>query len=126
MVGWLVVLGLAALLDSISVYIGPSPREREKEERTGRREKNMSKQPQPGPTASAVGPCPTMIQISRAPRHCKFTQHHRTTRPTPLIISDDFFSVKQAVQQTNEQLKDLQEECLSLQGQLLLKVIQIF
>ena len=32
-VGWLVVLGLAALLDSISVYIRPSPREREKEER---------------------------------------------------------------------------------------------
>ena len=30
--GWLVVLGLMALSDSISVYIGPSPREREKEE----------------------------------------------------------------------------------------------
>ena len=27
---WLVVLGLTALWDSISVYIGPSPREREK------------------------------------------------------------------------------------------------
>ena len=32
-VGWLVVLGLTALLDSISVYIGPSPKEREKEEK---------------------------------------------------------------------------------------------
>ena len=32
LVGWLVVLGLTALLDSISVYIGPSPKEREKEE----------------------------------------------------------------------------------------------
>ena len=32
-VGWLVVLGLTALLDSISVYIGPSPKERETEER---------------------------------------------------------------------------------------------
>ena len=31
MVGWLVVLGLTALCDSISVYIGPSHREREKE-----------------------------------------------------------------------------------------------
>ena len=30
---WLVVLGLTALGDSISVYIGPSPREREKEMR---------------------------------------------------------------------------------------------
>ena len=37
-VGWLVVLGLTALLDSISVYIGPSLREREKEKRNDRRE----------------------------------------------------------------------------------------
>ena len=36
LVGWLVVLGLTALLDSISVYIGPSPKEREKEERKDR------------------------------------------------------------------------------------------
>ena len=36
MVGWLVVLGLTALWDSISVYIGPSPKEREKEERKDR------------------------------------------------------------------------------------------
>ena len=33
--GWLVVLGLTALRDSISVYIGPSPIEWEKEERKG-------------------------------------------------------------------------------------------
>ena len=33
---WLVVLGLTALGDSISVYIGPSPKEREKEERKNR------------------------------------------------------------------------------------------
>ena len=32
-VGWLVVLGLTALSDNISVYIGPSPKEREKEEK---------------------------------------------------------------------------------------------
>ena len=30
--GWLVVLGLTALRDSVSVYIGLSPREGEKEE----------------------------------------------------------------------------------------------
>ena len=41
----------------------------------------MSKQPPPAPTTSTVGPCPTIIQISRTPRHWKFTQHHRTTRP---------------------------------------------
>ena len=35
---WLVVLGLMALSDSISVCIGPSPREREKEERKDRGE----------------------------------------------------------------------------------------
>ena len=33
---WLVVLGLTALLDNISVYIGPSPREGEKEKRSDR------------------------------------------------------------------------------------------
>ena len=36
--GWLVVLGLTALSDSISVYIGPSPKEREKEKRKDRGE----------------------------------------------------------------------------------------
>ena len=35
LVGWL-VLGLTALSDSISVYIGPSPKEREREERKDR------------------------------------------------------------------------------------------
>ena len=43
----------------------------------------MSRQPPPASIASAVGPCPTIIQISRTPRHWKFTQHHRTTRPPP-------------------------------------------
>ena len=43
----------------------------------------MSKQPPPAPTARAVGPCPTLIQTSRTPRHWKFTQDHRTTRPPP-------------------------------------------
>ena len=36
-------------------------------------------------TVIAVGPCPTIIQISRTPRHWKFTQHHRTTRPSPNV-----------------------------------------
>ena len=43
----------------------------------------MSKQPPPAPTARTVGPCPTLIQTSRTPRHWKFTQDHRTTRPPP-------------------------------------------
>ena len=45
--GWLVVLGLTALWDSISVYIGPSPKEREKEERNDRGEKNVQTTPHP-------------------------------------------------------------------------------
>ena len=36
--GWLVVLGLTALSDSSSVYIGQSPKEREKEKRKDRGE----------------------------------------------------------------------------------------
>ena len=35
----------------------------------------MSKQPPPA--ASAVGPCPTKIQVSRTPRHWKFTQNNQ-------------------------------------------------
>ena len=77
---WLVVLGLTALIDSILVYIGPSPREREKEERNDRREKTVQTTP-PESTARAAGPCPILIQTSRTPWHWKFIQHHSTTRP---------------------------------------------
>ena len=48
--------------------------------RNDRREKNVQTT-SPAPTASAIGPCPTIIQISRTPRHWKFTQHQRSTRP---------------------------------------------
>ena len=47
LVGWLVVLGLTALSDNVSVYIGPSPREREKEKRNDRREKKSPNNPDP-------------------------------------------------------------------------------
>ena len=66
-VGWLVVLGLTTLWDSISVYIGPSPKEREKEERKGKMRVKTPKQPPPAPTTSAVGPCSTVIQIVGRP-----------------------------------------------------------
>ena len=46
----------------------------------------MSKHPPPAPTASAIDPCPTIIQICRTPRHWKFTQHLRSTRPSPLSL----------------------------------------
>ena len=48
----------------------------------------MSKQPPLAPTASTIGPCPTVIQISRTPRHRKFTQHLGTTRP-PLYTNGE-------------------------------------
>ena len=48
-VGWLVVLGLTALWDSISVYIGPSPRERRKKKRNDKWEKKISVQTTPNP-----------------------------------------------------------------------------
>ena len=63
-----------------SLYRAVFQREGERGEKGKRREK-MPNQPQSAPTASAIGPCPTLIQISRTPRHWKTTQHHRTTRP---------------------------------------------
>ena len=53
-VGSLVGLALLALLDSISVFIGPSPREGE----------TRRQQSPPASTATRIGPCPTIIQIS--------------------------------------------------------------
>ena len=44
------------------------------------------------PTGSAVGPCPTLIQISRTPRHWKFTQHRRTTQPPPEWLKQKYNS----------------------------------
>ena len=80
LVGWLVVLGLTALSDSISVYIGPSPKKREKEE---------SKKVQTTPTSTYCKrnkPLPYYHPNCRTPRHWKFTQDRRTTRPTTPIL----------------------------------------
>ena len=66
MIDWFVVFGLTALLDSTSVFIGPFLREREREKMIVD-ERKMSKQPRSAHTASAVGPCPSLIQISRTP-----------------------------------------------------------
>ena len=57
-----------------------------------RREKNV--RPAPAPTASTLGPCPTLIQISRTPRHWKFTQHLRATRPPQVIITTYNIGIK--------------------------------
>ena len=80
---WLVgCFGLnGPLRQYFSLYRAASQREGERREMIDER-KNIQTPP-PEPTVSAVGPCPTIIQISRTPQHWKFTQHHRTTRTTP-------------------------------------------
>ena len=76
----LFVCGLAALEDSISVYIGPSTREREKMRERIVEIKNV-KTTTPAPTASAIGPCPTIIQIVGRPGTEIYPgpSHHPTT-----------------------------------------------
>ena len=59
MVGWLGFSG--PFRQYFSLYQAVSQREGEKGEK-GQRRVKMSKQPPPAPTASAIGPCPTIIQ----------------------------------------------------------------
>ena len=80
--GWLVVLGLTALWDSNSVYIGPSPRKREKEKRSDTWEKKCPNNPHPH-LPKRNRPLPYYNPVSRTPRHWKFAQHLHTTRPPP-------------------------------------------
>ena len=69
LVGWFVVFGLnGPLRQYFSLYRAASEREREKEMIDER--KNVK---QPPPTASAIGPCPTVMQTSRTSRHWKLT-----------------------------------------------------
>ena len=77
-----------------SLYRAVSQREGERKEKRQMREK-MSKQPPPAPTASAIGPCPTIIQTSRTPPHWKFTQHLRSTRPPPYNFRENAIKLKQ-------------------------------
>ena len=60
---------------------GRLPKRGRKKGETIDKRKKCPKKPPPAPTASAIGPRPTIIQISSTPWHWKFTQHHRTTRP---------------------------------------------
>ena len=73
---WLVVLGLTTLSDSISVFIGPSPRERERERRELIDERKNVQTTPLAPTASTLSPCLTVIQTSRPPRHWKTAQNN--------------------------------------------------
>ena len=64
---WLVVLSLTAFGDSISVYIGPSPKEKDKKKRKDRREKKYPNNPPPASTESTWGLAGPRSAISRAP-----------------------------------------------------------
>ena len=83
--GWLVgCFGFKGLFETVFQSMSGRLPERGRKRREKIEEsKNVQTTP-PAPTASTVGPCPTKIQISRTPRHRKFTQHHRTTRPPQL------------------------------------------
>ena len=89
LVGWLVVLGLTTLWDSISVYIGPPPKERGRKRRERIDESKNPPPPKkkknpPAPTVSAVGPCPTVIQIVWRPGTGSLPS---TIAPPPLLWS---------------------------------------
>ena len=60
---------------------GRLPEGEKEKKKKNRREKNVQTTPTRTYTASAIDPCPTIIQTSRTPQHRKFTQHLRTTRP---------------------------------------------
>ena len=62
---WLVICSFETVFPSVSDRLP----KREKEKKKDRREKKMSKQPSLAPTAGAISPFPTIIQISRTPRH---------------------------------------------------------
>ena len=85
---YMALVGCSGFNDPLRQYFSPhravSQREGERKEKRYMREK-MSKQPPFAPIASAIGPFPTIIQISKTPRHGKLTQHLRTTRPPPII-----------------------------------------
>ena len=57
-----------------SLYRAVSQREGEREEK-GKMRVKMSKQPPPAPTASAVDPCPTVIQIVGRPGTGQIASH---------------------------------------------------
>ena len=78
------MVGCFGLNGPLRQYFSPNLPERGRKKRNDKREKNVQTTP-PAPTASTEGPCPTLIQISRTPRHWKFVQHHHTTRPPPVL-----------------------------------------
>ena len=63
------------------LYRAVSQTRRKKREKID--ERKNAKQPPPAPTASAIGPCPIIIQSRWTSRHWNFTQRLRTTQSPP-------------------------------------------
>ena len=83
LVGWLVgLLWAKRPFETVFQSISDRLSERGRKKRETIDERKNVQTPPPAPSASAVGPCPTLIQISRTPWHWKFTQNHRITRPS--------------------------------------------
>ena len=79
---WLVgCFGFNGLLRQISVYIGPFLKKKEKKRRERIDESKNVQTTSPAPTASAVGPCPTVIQMVGRPGNGVYPapSHHPTT-----------------------------------------------
>ena len=88
--GWLVVWGLTALSNSISVCVGPSPREREKEERNNRRRKKYPNNPDRA-YCKRSKPLPYYYpdkQYAPTLEVYPASLHHTTT---PTLLKDNFF-----------------------------------
>ena len=68
---WIWFVGFCGVQRPFETYFGLYRAVSERGKRKGKRKTNlkMTKQPPPAPTASAIGSCPTIIQISRMPRH---------------------------------------------------------
>ena len=89
-VGWFFRFN-GPLKQFFSLYRAVSQREGERREMID--ERKMSKQPPPAHAASAMGPCPTVVQISRTPQNWKFTiapPEHPTYKEEEIYIASTY------------------------------------
>ena len=116
--------GFATLRQYFSLYQTVSQRQGERKEMID--ETKMAKQPLPVPTASTVVPCPTLIQSSRAPRHWKFTKHHRTTLSPPIILSSmQSLKLRERERERERERNDFEPRTLILYKNTLLRPVEV-
>ena len=93
---WLVgCLGFnGPLRQYFSLYRTVSQRSRKRKENKKKkktREKKCPNNPPPAPTASAIGPCPTIIHISRTPRHSTFAPPDHPVLRIELHVTEQLY-----------------------------------